>query len=185
VCACLFRFKNLDTMLQGNARCEGRAEAARRDRESKARAQEDGTMEGLYRQHKQAMYESKTAEEDARIAAFLQKQQQDLERDERLVQRVRQDSDELRQLQEKLNMAEVCASQGPRLGRLGDFAIPLLNSGALLSALSGSRSRKHTHHMSLWVTSCSSSRRGWRAWKDGVGRCPSAALTHSADGASR
>jgi len=103
----LVKFKNLDTMLQGNARCEGRAEAARRDRESKARAQEDGTMEGLYRQHKQAMYESKTAEEDARIAAFLQKQQQDLERDERLVQRVRQDSDELRQLQEKLNMAEV------------------------------------------------------------------------------
>jgi hypothetical protein len=50
-------------MLQGNARCEGRAEAARRDREGKARHQEEDTMEGLYRQHKEHMYETKTAEE--------------------------------------------------------------------------------------------------------------------------
>jgi hypothetical protein len=51
--------------------------------------------------------------QDARIAAFLQQKQQHLERDERLVQRVRQDSDELRQLQEKLNMAEVRRLKAP------------------------------------------------------------------------
>jgi hypothetical protein len=181
VCGGLFRFKNLDTMLQGNARCEGRADAARRDREAKARAQEDETMEGLYRQHKQAMYESKTAEEDARIAAFLQKQQQDLERDERLVQRVRQDSDELRQLQEKLNMAEVCF---PGLA-LATWPYPFRTPIVLCVGFQ-LVTTEHAHRSSVSKVSPAAPAR--LARMDGETesvREPSAVLTRTADGASR
>uniref|UniRef100_A0A7R9SVN5 Meiosis-specific nuclear structural protein 1 n=1 Tax=Polyblepharides amylifera TaxID=1486889 RepID=A0A7R9SVN5_9CHLO len=103
----LQKYINDETMLRGNLKYDERSEHVRREREARARAQEEGHMEELYVAHKTKQFAANSAEEDAKIAAHLEKVHKEDEISQRLVQRVRNESEELRWLQEKLRTAEV------------------------------------------------------------------------------
>jgi len=103
----LVKYIGDDTMLHGNARYEERSEHVRRERESRQRAMEQQKLEELYREHKTREFASYNAEEDAKIASHLEKQRKEENRNQRIVQRIRGESEELRSLQEKLRTAEV------------------------------------------------------------------------------
>lgn len=96
-----------DKMLQANGRCEQRSEHVRREKEARARAGEQARMEALYMEHKAAQFAQASAEEDARIAGFMEQKHKEKQRKDMFVAKVANESEELRSLKEKLRTAEV------------------------------------------------------------------------------
>ncbi|KAK3250443.1 hypothetical protein CYMTET_40173 [Cymbomonas tetramitiformis] len=103
----LQKYTSDDVMLHGNYRYDDRAEHVRREREARQRAQEEQKLDQLYTAHKQREYGQQQAQEDAKIASHLERTRKESERQQRVVQRIRNESEELRALSEKLRAAEM------------------------------------------------------------------------------
>eukprot|EP00959_Pyramimonas_sp_CCMP1952_P040832 853948-Pyramimonas_sp.AAC.1 len=93
--------------LRFSSRVEERSEHTRREREARGRLKEEMQMESLYQNHKEREYAQYVATEEAMISAALEKTHKEDERRQREVQRIRNQSEELRWLQEKIRTAEV------------------------------------------------------------------------------
>uniref|UniRef100_A0A7S0N9X8 Meiosis-specific nuclear structural protein 1 n=1 Tax=Pyramimonas obovata TaxID=1411642 RepID=A0A7S0N9X8_9CHLO len=103
----LLKYAEGNKMLVANSKVEERSEHTRREREARGRLREEMQMEGMYENHKQREYAQYVATEEAMISAALEKTHKADERSQREVQRIRNQSEELRWLQEKIRTAEV------------------------------------------------------------------------------
>lgn len=77
----------------------------RKEREARERAQEANMLDGLYRNEKTKELNTIKATEEERIATVLAQRQQQRDRTQKEVQMLREQSEELRELAEKIRMA--------------------------------------------------------------------------------
>lgn len=84
-----------------------KTEGVRREKEARERAAEERQLEGLYRNHKDRELKARWAAEEEAIVNALEVKKKEAERHEKLVQKVSEESEELRELKEKLRAAEV------------------------------------------------------------------------------
>eukprot|EP00239_Pterosperma_sp_CCMP1384_P002910 CAMPEP_0197847500 /NCGR_PEP_ID=MMETSP1438-20131217/6345_1 /TAXON_ID=1461541 /ORGANISM="Pterosperma sp., Strain CCMP1384" /LENGTH=483 /DNA_ID=CAMNT_0043459441 /DNA_START=190 /DNA_END=1641 /DNA_ORIENTATION=+ len=103
----LSSYVNKDNMLHGNYKYDDRAENVRRERAARQRMEEEGKLEMLYTAHKQNEFTQAQALEDAKISAHIERTEKERERQARVVQRIKNESEELRWLAEKLSAAEM------------------------------------------------------------------------------
>ncbi|KAG1661219.1 hypothetical protein FOA52_008264 [Chlamydomonas sp. UWO 241] len=87
----------------------------RREREAKERAVEGNMLDSLYQSEKHRELNRVRADEEERMAVALSKQMRERERKERELQQLREQSDELKQLTEKIRIARISKARAEQL----------------------------------------------------------------------